>query len=161
MEWIALCLGSHWWNPHCYCKAHMGLCMAVIYYYYYFKMNGFNIIAHAIVDCNKMFIDGYMGLSRSINDCEMLMMLSLYEHAQYKSLLNANKGIVKKFFPPCILGDKGHHLILWIATPSRKRLNIIFWNLFIKENISEVDMWWKFLSKVWRRPLKNYLINFF
>jgi hypothetical protein len=88
-----------------------------------------------------MFIDGYMGLSRSINDCEMLMMLSLYEHAQYKSLLNANKGIVKKFFPPCILGDKGHHLILWIATPSRKRLNIIFWNLFIKENISEVDMW--------------------
>jgi hypothetical protein len=55
-------------------------------------MNGYNIIAHAIVDCNKMFIDGYMGLPRSINDCEILIMLSLYKHAQYKNFLNANKG---------------------------------------------------------------------
>lgn len=55
--------------------------------------------------------------------------------------------IANNFFPPCILGDKGHHLILWIVTTSRRSLNIIFWNLFVKENISKVDMWWKILSK--------------
>lgn len=134
----------------------MGLCMAFIYYYYNFKMNGYNIIAHAIVDCNKMFIDAYMGLSRSINDCEILIMLSLYKHAQYKSLLNTNKGIANNFFPPCILGDKGHHfLILWIVTPSRRRLNIIFGQRKYKQGRYVVENSFKILKKTFKELLEK------
>ncbi len=89
--------------------------------YYYFKTNGYNIVAQTIVNYNKMFTYVFVGLPRLVNDSRILRRSYLYKHAQYKNLLDANRGKLNGSFPPYLVGDKAYPLIPWIMTPFKKK----------------------------------------
>lgn len=80
--------------------------------YYYHKIGGYSMIAQAIFDCNKHFIDLFVGLPGSVNDSMVLKRLALYKCAQYHGLFTKSSNDV----PPYLLGDKGYPLISWIMT---------------------------------------------
>jgi hypothetical protein len=48
--------------------------------YFYHKTCGYNIVAQAIVDSKKRFIDLFVGLHGSVNDFKMLRQFALYKH---------------------------------------------------------------------------------
>jgi hypothetical protein len=48
--------------------------------YFYHKTCGYTIVAQAVVDSKKRFIDLFVGLPGSVNDSKMLMQSTLYRH---------------------------------------------------------------------------------
>jgi hypothetical protein len=56
--------------------------------YYYHKSGGYNVVAQAMVDCNKEFIDLFIGLFGSVNDSQVLQKKKIYKKAMYKDLLH-------------------------------------------------------------------------
>jgi hypothetical protein len=56
--------------------------------YYYYKSGGYNVIAQAMVDCNKQFIDLFLGLYGSMNDSWVLQKYSFYNKTMYQNLLH-------------------------------------------------------------------------
>jgi hypothetical protein len=50
--------------------------------YYYHKTGGYSIIAHAVVDSRKRFIDLYVGMPGSTNDARTLRRSALYANVQ-------------------------------------------------------------------------------
>jgi hypothetical protein len=66
--------------------------------YFKHKIGGYNIIAQAIVDIKKTFIDLFVGVFGSMNDYRMLRWSSLYRHAQYQGLFHHDRS-VSEFTP--------------------------------------------------------------
>jgi hypothetical protein len=73
--------------------------------YFYHKRCGYNIVAQAVVDSKKRFIDFFVRLPSSVNDFKLLRQFALYRHVQYQSLFHHDKSISE--FPPIYLGTRG------------------------------------------------------
>jgi hypothetical protein len=54
--------------------------------YYYHKTRGYSIITRVVVNCNKFFINLFVGLPRSVKDSKVLCTFALYRQAQYNGL---------------------------------------------------------------------------
>jgi hypothetical protein len=83
--------------------------------YYYFKTGGYSMQCQAVVDKRKRFLDVYVGMPGSTNDCRMLKRSSLYNLARHGRLFDAN--VTHEGFNPYLLGDKGYPLLPWLLTP--------------------------------------------
>ncbi len=86
--------------------------------YYCHKTRGQSIVAQAIVDSKKKFLNICVGLLGSTSDSKVLCNFALYKHAQNQGLFDPRKGV--DGFPPYLLGDKGYRLITWIMTPFKQ-----------------------------------------
>ena len=75
--------------------------------YYYYKTNGYSIIAQAIVDSKKRFIDLFVGMPGSTNDSHTLRQSGLYANVQHRRILDDINGVQHEGFSPYLLGDKG------------------------------------------------------
>jgi hypothetical protein len=73
---------------------HISILKHVLFpeYYYYHKTCGYSLVAHAIVNYKKRFINVFVGLPISVND----------------------------LWVPYLLGDKCYPLITWIMTPFKE-----------------------------------------
>lgn len=49
--------------------------------YYYHKVGEYNVVAQAIINFKKKFIDVFVGLLRSVNDARVLCKSTLYINA--------------------------------------------------------------------------------
>jgi hypothetical protein len=58
--------------------------------YFYFKSGGYSMQCQAVVDKKKRFLDIYVGMPGSTNDCRMLKCSTLYNHARIGRLFEAN-----------------------------------------------------------------------
>jgi hypothetical protein len=58
--------------------------------YYYHKSKGHSMVAQAMVDSNKKFIDIFIGSPRNVNDSQVLKS-KLCQQAQYHVLFHLNK----------------------------------------------------------------------
>jgi hypothetical protein len=56
--------------------------------YYYHKSGGYNVVAQAMVDCKKQFIDLFVGLSNSMNDSQVLQKSCFYKKIMHQDLLH-------------------------------------------------------------------------
>jgi len=78
--------------------------------YYYHKSGGYNVVTQTMVDCNKQFIDLFIGSLGSLNGSWMLQKSSLYNKVMHQDLLNSNWGC-QDGLSPYILGDKAYLLL--------------------------------------------------
>lgn len=69
------------------------------------------MVLQVVVECNKRFINIYVGLPRFVNDSHVLRLSSMYKKTMYKRLLDMDKGTCIDI-PIYLLGDKGYPLIL-------------------------------------------------
>ncbi len=75
----------------------------------YHKFGGYNVVAQAIVDCKKKFIDVFVSPLGSVNDLKVLHKSRLYKNAQYHSLFASKNSTFQHGFPPYFLSDKVIH----------------------------------------------------
>ncbi len=54
--------------------------------YYYHKTDGYNIVAQAIIDCNKFFTCVFVGLLKNVNHSNVLHKYAIYRKVQYLGL---------------------------------------------------------------------------
>jgi hypothetical protein len=54
--------------------------------YYYHKCGGYIVVAKAIIDCKKKFIDVFVSFLGSMNDLKKFHKSRLYRNAQYHGL---------------------------------------------------------------------------
>ena len=73
--------------------------------YYYFKMGSYCMVAQAVVDCRKRFIDIFVGFPSSVNDQRILCRLSLYRQVCQHNLIHADRGSQNNICP-YLLEDK-------------------------------------------------------
>ncbi len=99
--------------------------------YYYHKSSGYSVVAQTLLDCNKRFIDVFVGLLGSVNDSRVLNRFAHYRNAQYHGLFESNNASSQHCFTPYLLGDKGYPLLLGLWPSLRKKDNIKFWNCCI------------------------------
>jgi hypothetical protein len=85
--------------------------------FYYHKTGGFSIVAQAVVDSKKRFIDLFVGMPGSTNDMRTLRRSGLYMNVIHCRILNDEDGIVYEGFSPYLLGDKGYPLLKWLMVP--------------------------------------------
>jgi hypothetical protein len=85
--------------------------------YYYHKSGSFSIVAQAVVDSKKRFIDLFVGMPGSTNDMRTLRRSGLYGNVIQHRILNDQDGISHEGFSPYLLGDKGYPLLTWLMVP--------------------------------------------
>lgn len=85
--------------------------------YFYFKSRGYILNCQAVVDSEKHFLDLYLGMHGSTNDCRMLRRSSLYDLAMHNNLLGNEHAV--HGFSPYVLGDSGYPLLPWLMIPHR------------------------------------------
>ncbi len=88
--------------------------------YYYHKSSGYSVVAQTLIDCNKRFIDVFVGLLGSVNDSRVLNRFAHYRNAQYHGLFEFNSASSQHCLTPYLLGDKGYPLIIWSMTLSKE-----------------------------------------
>jgi hypothetical protein len=88
--------------------------------YYYYKMNGYSIIAQAVVDSKKRFIDLFVGMPSSTNDSRTLCRSGSYASIQHHRILNDRNGVQHEGFFPYLLGAKGYPLLSWLMVPQKE-----------------------------------------
>lgn len=88
--------------------------------YYYHKSGGYCVVTQTMVDCNKQFLDLFVGSLGSVNDSWMLQKSGLYNKVMHQDLLNFNWGC-QDWLPPYILGYKGYPLLSWIMVSHKER----------------------------------------
>jgi hypothetical protein len=88
--------------------------------YYYYKMNGYSIIAQAVVDSKKRFIDLFVGMPSSTNDSRTLCRSGSYASIQHHRILNDRNGVQHEGFFPYLLGAKGYPLLSWLMVPHKE-----------------------------------------
>jgi len=79
--------------------------------YYYHKLDGYSLVAQAIVDCKKRFTNVFVGLLGSVNDWRVLCEFVLYRKVENHGLFAYDPRLFQHGFPPYLLGDKGYPLI--------------------------------------------------
>jgi hypothetical protein len=82
--------------------------------YYYYKTGGYSIVAQAMVDLKKRFVDLFVGIPGSTNDMRTLRRSALYANVINHRILNDQDGLVHEGFTPYLLGDKGYPLLTWL-----------------------------------------------
>jgi hypothetical protein len=87
--------------------------------YFYHKTSGYSIIAQAVVDSKKRFIDLFVGMPGSTNDSRTLWRSGLYANVQRRRILNDMNGVQHEGFSPYLLGDKGYPLLSWLMVPHK------------------------------------------
>jgi hypothetical protein len=87
--------------------------------YYYHKSGGYSILAQAVVDSKKRFIDLYAGMPGSTNDSRTLRHSGLYANVQQRRILNDIHGVQHEGFSTYLLGDKEYPLLLWLMVPHK------------------------------------------
>jgi hypothetical protein len=87
--------------------------------YYYHKTGGYSIIAQAVVDSKKRFIDLFFGMPGSTNDSCTLRGSGLYSNVQQRRILNDINGVQHEGFSPYLLGNKGYPLLSWLMVPHK------------------------------------------
>lgn len=85
--------------------------------YYYFKTGGYSMNCQAVVDSEKRFLDLYVGMHGSTNDCRMLRRSSLHAMAVHGNLFDAAYSV--DGYSPYLLGDLGYPLLPWLLVPHR------------------------------------------
>ena len=85
--------------------------------YFYFKSGGYSLNCQAVVDSEKRFLDLYLGMPGSTNDCRVLRRSSLYDLAMHNNLLDDQQAF--QGFSPFLLGDLGYPLLPWLMVPHR------------------------------------------
>jgi len=88
------------------------------------------MVLQVVVECNKRFINIYVGLPRFVNDSHVLRLSSMYKKTMYRRLLNMDKGTCIDI-PTYLLGDKGYPLILKFWLHSKKMVNIMYLKCYI------------------------------
>jgi hypothetical protein len=69
------------------------------------------MILQVVVECNKRFINVYVGLPMFVNDFHVLRLSSMYNKTMYRRLLDMDRGTCIDI-APYLLGDKGYPFIL-------------------------------------------------
>ena len=77
--------------------------------YFYFKSGGYTLNCQAVVDSDKCFLDLYLGMPGSTNDCRILRHSSLYDLAMHNNLLDEQQAF--QGFSPYLIGDLGYLLL--------------------------------------------------
>jgi hypothetical protein len=90
--------------------------------YYYFKSGGYSLNCQAVVDSEKRFLDLFVGMPGSTNDCRVLRRSSLYHRAQQNVLFDV--GHVMEGFSPYLLGDSAYPVLPWLMTPHKNVRNL-------------------------------------
>ncbi len=88
-----------------------------VYYkdYFFHKTRGYSVVAQAVVDSQKRFMDVYVGLLGSVNDSCVLKKSKLYQHVIHRVSFTWLLGH-KMESPPYLLEDKGYPLLVWLMT---------------------------------------------
>jgi hypothetical protein len=73
------------------------------------------LVAQAVVNSQKRFMDVYVGLLGSVNDCHALKKSKLYQHAIHEVSFTWLLGHMMES-PPYLLGVEGHPLLSWLMT---------------------------------------------
>ena len=122
--------------------------------YYYHKSGGYSIIAQAVVDSRKRFIDLYMGMPGSTNDARTLRRSALYANVQRQKILNDIQGVQHEGFSPYLFGDKGYPLLTWLMVPHKddRPLTMLekFYNRRLRHGRSVVENAFGLLKMNWR-----------
>jgi hypothetical protein len=87
--------------------------------YFFHKTRGYNVVAQAVVDSQKRFMDVYVGLLRSVNDSCVIKKSKLYQRAIHKVSFTWLLGH-KMESSPYLLGNKGYPLFPWFMTLHKK-----------------------------------------
>ena len=90
--------------------------------YFYFKSGGYTLNCQAVVDCNKRFLDLFLGMPGSTNDARVLRRSSLYNKGMHGTLWDA--GVSFEGFSPYLLADSGYPLLPWLMVPHRGEGNM-------------------------------------
>ena len=85
--------------------------------YYYFKSGGYTLNCQAVVDSNKRFLDLFLGMPGSTNDCRVLRRSSLYQKGMHSTLWDP--AISFEGFSPYLLADSGYPVLPWLMVPHR------------------------------------------
>jgi hypothetical protein len=97
--------------------------------YYYHKINGYSVMAQVVVDCKKMFINFFVNLLRIANYFKVLHRCIFYKNAQCHGLFEFDTNF-EHDFPPYLLEDKCHPLIIWIMNPFKEKRHHIVLELY-------------------------------
>jgi hypothetical protein len=122
--------------------------------YFYHNTNGYSIIAQAIVDSKKRFIDLFVGMPGSTNDSRTLRYNGLYANVLHRRILDDVNGVHHEGFSPYLLGDKGFPLLLWLMVPHKndRPLSILgrLYNRRLRRGRSVVENAFGLLKMNWR-----------
>ena len=90
--------------------------------YFYFKSGGYTLNCQAVVDSEKCFLDLYLGMPGSTNDCRVLRRSTLYDLAMHNNFFNEEHGV--QGFSPYLVGDLGYPLLPWLMIPHRSQVRL-------------------------------------
>lgn len=87
--------------------------------YFYYKSGGHSLIAQAVVDSRKRFLDLFVGMPGSTNDSRTLRKSGLYGNVLQRRILDDATGVMHEGFSPYLIGDKGYPLLNWLMVPHK------------------------------------------
>ncbi len=76
----------------------------------------------AMVECQKKFLDVFVGLFGSMNNVHMLHLSNLYKKAMNGDMFHLNKGWEE--IKPYLITNKGYLLLPWLMIPQKQSSNI-------------------------------------
>jgi hypothetical protein len=125
--------------------------------YYYHKIGGYSIIAQAVVDSRKRFINLFVGMPGSTNDSHKLRHSGLYANVQQRRILDDINGVQHEGFSQYLIGDKGYPLLSWFMVPHKddRPLSVLekLYNKRLRRGRSVVENAFGFLKMNWRMLL--------
>lgn len=85
---------------------------------YYNRKGWYSVIIQAVVDCNYLFRDVYVGWPGSVHDARVFANSTLYQKATDKLVLQGNaRELNGKTVPIYLAGDSGYPLLPWLIKP--------------------------------------------
>ncbi len=107
---------------------HISIVIPFVYFkgYYCHNFGGYSVVAQALVDCKKKFINVFVGFLGSVNDSKVLCRFAIYRNAHYHALFTSNNLTFQHGFPPYLLNNKGYPLITWYDSFQKRRTTYNF-----------------------------------